>query len=99
MLSRFATLATLGGHARARNLLLACGLAIGLVLASAAIGSSPSCGPMDISDAERELKNLSFILSEELDRRSPRSGPVAARTDRAHAATRDRYRRNRSSNR
>ena len=36
MLSRFATLATSIGHARARNLLVACGLVIGLVLAAAA---------------------------------------------------------------
>ena len=69
MLSRFAALATLGGHARARNLLMACGLVIGLVLASAAAWFVAALRANDISDAERELKNLSFILSEELDRR------------------------------
>jgi diguanylate cyclase (GGDEF)-like protein len=57
------------GHARAKSLMLACGFAVGLVLASAAAWFVAEQRAMDISDAERELKNLSFILSEELDRR------------------------------
>jgi hypothetical protein len=69
MLSRIATLATLVGRARARSLLLACGLAVGLVLAFAAAWFIVALRANDIADAERELKNLSFILSEELDRR------------------------------
>jgi diguanylate cyclase (GGDEF)-like protein len=69
MLSWFPSLATLGGHVRARNLLIVCGIVIGLALASAATWFLAESRANDISDAERELKNLSFILSEELDRR------------------------------
>ncbi len=48
---------------------MACGLAIGLVLAAAATWFIVALRANDIADAERELNNLSLILSEELDRR------------------------------
>jgi diguanylate cyclase (GGDEF)-like protein len=63
------SLLALVSHARARSLLLACGFAVGLVLASGAAWFIAQQRVNDIADAERELKNLSFILSEELDRR------------------------------
>ena len=65
----FARLTTVIEHVSARVLLIVCGLVIGLTLASAAAWFLAGSRANDISDAERELKNLSFILSEELDRR------------------------------
>ena len=69
MLARIDSLLALSSHARARSLLLACGFAVGLVLAAAAAWFIAEQRTNDIADAERELKNLSYILSEELDRR------------------------------
>jgi hypothetical protein len=53
ILSWFPSLATLGGHARARNVLIVCGLVIGLALASAATWFLAASRANDISDAER----------------------------------------------
>lgn len=68
MLSRIARLAAFIGHARARLLLVACGLLIGLTVAAGAVLLLLDLRRHNIADTERELKNLSLILAEETDR-------------------------------
>jgi diguanylate cyclase (GGDEF)-like protein len=68
MLSRIGRLAAFIGHARARYLLLACGLLIGLVLAIGTVLLLLELRRHDITDAERELRNLSLVLAEDTDR-------------------------------
>ena len=68
MLSHFSRLATSIGHARARNLLVACGVFIGLAITAGAVLTTLEMRRQDIEDAERELTNVSFILAEEIDR-------------------------------
>ncbi len=68
MLSRFATLVAQIGHGKARNLLIACGLLVGI---SAAIGTLMLLIQLrndDLANGARELKNLSLVLAEETDR-------------------------------
>ncbi len=69
MLSRFARLAALVGHARARNLLVACGLLIGVALAAVGTWIINDLRSDHISHTTQDLTNLSYILAEELDRR------------------------------
>lgn len=66
MLSRFARLVAYVGHARTRYLLVACGLFLGLVLASGAAWLILDLRRAALVDAERDLKNLSFVLSAEV---------------------------------
>ncbi|MEJ0018122.1 MAG: EAL domain-containing protein [Acetobacteraceae bacterium] len=68
MLSRFARLLALVGHAHARSTLIACGVLLGSVLAVAAAWLSIELRSIVIADAERELTNLALILAEETDR-------------------------------
>jgi diguanylate cyclase (GGDEF)-like protein len=68
MLSRFARLAALIGHARARNMMVACGLLLGVVLGSAAIWFVIALRQSEIADTERELRNTALILAAEMDR-------------------------------
>jgi diguanylate cyclase (GGDEF)-like protein len=53
---------------RARHLVIACGLAIGLVLPLGTAGLILQTRQDDLANAGRELKNLSLVLSEETDR-------------------------------
>jgi hypothetical protein len=69
MMAGVLRLTTFVRHVSARVLLIVCGLVIGLALAAAAAWFLVESRSNDISDAKRELTNLSFILSEELDRR------------------------------
>ena len=64
MLSRFARLAALVGHARARNLLVACGLLIGLVLGGTAAWIIVDLHSDHLAHEKQDLTNLAFILSE-----------------------------------
>ncbi len=66
MLSRFARLAALVGHARARNLLVACGLLIGLVLGGTAAWIIVDLHSDHLAHEKQDLTNLAFILSEEM---------------------------------
>ncbi len=68
MLSRFARLAAQLGHARARYLLITCGVCIGLVLAIGAVSLITTLRQQALMDAGRDLKNLAFVLSQEADR-------------------------------
>ena len=67
MLSRFGRLAAHIGHARSRHLLLTGGVLLGLLLAFAALWFLVELRRDDITDAARELKNLSVIMAEETD--------------------------------
>jgi hypothetical protein len=69
MLSRFARLAALVGHARARNLVIACGLLLGLALAAVGAWIINDLRLDHISHEKKDLTNLSYILAEEMDRR------------------------------
>ena len=62
MLSRFARLAALVGHARARNLLVACGLLIGLVLGGTAAWIIVDLHSDHLAHEKQDLTNLAFIL-------------------------------------
>jgi hypothetical protein len=68
MLSRFATLAAYIGHARARHLLVACGLIIGLTLAATVSWFVVTLRYDVIADAARELRNDALMLAEAEDR-------------------------------
>jgi diguanylate cyclase (GGDEF)-like protein len=68
MLSRIARFAAFVGHARARHMLLACGLLIGLVLASGTVLLLLELRRDDIAVAERELKNLALVVGDDADR-------------------------------
>ena len=68
MLSRFATLVAQFGHARARNLLIACGLLLGIAVATSTVLLLIELRNEDLADSARELKNLSLTLAEETDR-------------------------------
>ena len=68
MLSRIARLAALVGHARARHLLVACGLLIGLVLAVAIVVINLALRSEAVEHKKQDLKNLALVLSEEIDR-------------------------------
>jgi diguanylate cyclase (GGDEF)-like protein len=67
MLSRFARLAAYIGHARARHLLIACGLLVGLMVSSGASLLIFDLRTDALEDAKRDLRNLSYVLSLELD--------------------------------
>ncbi|HEY2616033.1 MAG TPA: EAL domain-containing protein [Acetobacteraceae bacterium] len=69
MLSRFARLAALVGHARARNLVVACGLLLGVALAAVGVWIINDLRLDHISHEKKNLTNLSYILAEEMDRR------------------------------
>jgi diguanylate cyclase (GGDEF)-like protein/PAS domain S-box-containing protein len=68
MLSRFARLATWIGHARARHLLLACGLLVGLTLTLSSVWFVCELRRNDLADTQQELTNLALALAEETDR-------------------------------
>jgi PAS domain S-box-containing protein len=68
MIAIVARLAARIGLARARNLLVACGLFIGLAITVGAVLISLEMRRQDVENAERELRNVSFILTEEIDR-------------------------------
>jgi diguanylate cyclase (GGDEF)-like protein len=68
MLSRFATLLAQIGHARARNLLIACGLLLGIAVAASTVLLLIQLRNEDLADSARELKNLSLTLAGEADR-------------------------------
>ncbi len=65
---RVTRLVALLGHLRAKHLLVACGLVIGLVLALGTTLLLVQSRRDDLANAERELKNLSLVLAEETDR-------------------------------
>jgi diguanylate cyclase (GGDEF)-like protein len=69
MPSQFARLAAYIGHARARHLLVACGLLIGLVLATTTVLFLTELRREELANAERELHNAALILAEEMDHR------------------------------
>ena len=56
------------GHSHHKQLLVACGLVIGLVLAFGTALVIVQARHDDITNVERELKNLSLVLAEETDR-------------------------------
>jgi diguanylate cyclase (GGDEF)-like protein len=68
MLSRIGRLAAFIGHARARYILMACGLLIGLVIAGSALLLAQELRRESIWNAGQAMKNLAFVLSEETDR-------------------------------
>ncbi len=68
MLSRFATFVAQIGHARARNLLIACGLLLGITVAISTLMLLIQLRNEALADNARELKNLSLTLAEESDR-------------------------------
>jgi diguanylate cyclase (GGDEF)-like protein len=68
MLPRLIGLAALLNHPRARHLLIACGLVLGLVLGLGAAWLVVVGRQDDLSDSMRELQNLSLVLAEETDR-------------------------------
>jgi hypothetical protein len=69
MLSRFARLAALVGHARARNLVIACGLLLGVALAAVGAWIINDLRSDHISHEKKDLTNLSYILADEMGRR------------------------------
>jgi len=69
MLSRFARLAARMGHARARTLVIACGLLSGLVLGGFVAWVIDDLRSDHFSHSEQDLANLSLTLAEEMDRR------------------------------
>ncbi|HXA23819.1 MAG TPA: EAL domain-containing protein [Acetobacteraceae bacterium] len=68
MLSRIGRLAAFIGHARARYILVACGLVIGLVIAGSALLLAQELRRESIWNAGQAMKNLALVLSEETDR-------------------------------
>src|SRR5215469_5607955 len=68
MPSQIARLASYIGHARARYLLVFCGLLLGLILATTSAWFVSELRREAIADTERELKNTALILAEETDR-------------------------------
>jgi diguanylate cyclase (GGDEF)-like protein len=68
MHSRLRRLVGLIGNARARNLIVGCGLLLGLALAAAGAWIVGDLRSHHMSHAEREMTNLSFVLAAELDR-------------------------------
>ena len=68
MLSRIGRLAAFIGHARARYILVACGLLIGLVVAGSALLLAQELRRESIWNAGQAMKNLALVLSEETDR-------------------------------
>ncbi len=68
MLSRIGRFAAFIGHARARHLLLACGVLIGVALATSTVLLLLELRRHDIAGAERELRNLSLVLAADTDR-------------------------------
>ena len=68
MPSRIRRFVTFVGHARARHILMACGVGVGVVLAIGALMLLADLRNEYLADSERELKNLAFVLAEETDR-------------------------------
>jgi diguanylate cyclase (GGDEF)-like protein/PAS domain S-box-containing protein len=68
MLSRFATFVAQIGHAKARNLLIACGLLLGITVATSTLLLLMQLRNDHLANSARELKNLSLTLAEETDR-------------------------------
>src|SRR5215472_18752099 len=68
MPSQIARLAAYIGHARARYMLVFCGLLLGLVLAASSVWFVTELRREDIADTERELKNIALTLAEVIDR-------------------------------
>jgi diguanylate cyclase (GGDEF)-like protein/PAS domain S-box-containing protein len=68
MSARFLRLRVFIRLVHAGQLLVVCGLLIGLVLASTAIWFVTTLRQQDIDDTAREMKNLALILAEETDR-------------------------------
>src|SRR6202012_434755 len=66
---RFASIKAWLRNPRARHLLAAFGLAIGLALAAATAVLVLTARKTAIAHAERELKNTAYVLAEETDRR------------------------------
>ncbi len=67
MLSRFARLAASIGHARARHLVVACGLIIGLALAGSMSWLIDDLRADHLEHARQHLGNLAIVVAEELD--------------------------------
>src|SRR5690348_14432269 len=67
MLSRVRRPVPFIGHTRARTIVVAGGVLLGLVVACAAIWLLIELRHKDISDNERELKNTALILAEEIE--------------------------------
>ncbi len=65
---RFAKLPALMGHPRARRLLMACGLVVGLALAAGTALLLAESRRVAIEDAGAALQNLALVLAEETDR-------------------------------
>ncbi len=68
MLRRLIKLAALMGHPRARHVLVACGLVVGLLLAAGTALQLAESRRVAIADARQALMNLSLVLAEETDR-------------------------------
>jgi diguanylate cyclase (GGDEF)-like protein len=68
MLSRLTWVVSRGRPVHARHLLVACGLVLGMVLATTVVLLLVHLRAAVIADSERELKNLALVLSEEADR-------------------------------
>jgi len=60
----FQRLRAFARHVRAGQLLVVCGLLIGLALASAAIWFVTTLRQQDIDDSAREMRNLALILAD-----------------------------------
>src|SRR6185437_6204050 len=56
------------GNTRAKTLLVTCGCLFGLIIAACTILLLVQLRHRDIADSERELKNLSLTIAEEVDR-------------------------------
>jgi diguanylate cyclase (GGDEF)-like protein len=67
VLSWFTTVIGMIGRARARHLLVACGLLIGLTLACSAVLVFIQLRHDDVDDSERELKNLALTIADQVD--------------------------------
>jgi len=67
VLSRFARLAASIGHARARHLVVACGLIIGLALAGSMSWLIDDLRANHLEHARQHLGNLAIVVAEELD--------------------------------
>ena len=64
----FQRLRAFARHVRAGQLLVVCGLLIGLALASAATWFVTTLRQQDIDDTAREMRNLALILADQTDR-------------------------------
>ena len=67
VLNCFGTVIGMIGRARARHLLVACGLLIGLTLACSAALVFIQLRQDDIVNSERELKNLALTIADQVD--------------------------------